>query len=158
MLVLLRVTAMKFSELAGYLDQLEATSSRNEMVRILAELYRACSVDEIEPVTYLIQGRLAPFFEPVEIGLGDRLIHSAVATAYSVPKEDVVARAKELGDLGLAVQALSPAPAVPSPPINEVHERLSAISALSGEGSQTGKLERFSALLAELDAVSAKHL
>ncbi len=43
---------MKFRELAEYLDQLEATSSRNELVRILSELYRACSVDEIEPITY----------------------------------------------------------------------------------------------------------
>ena len=72
---------MKFSELATYLNQLEATKSRNELVRILSELYRACSVDEIEPITYLIQGRLAPFFAPVEIGLGEKLLVSAMAIA-----------------------------------------------------------------------------
>ena len=72
---------MKFSELAAYLDQLEATNSRNELVRILSELYGACSVEEIEPITYLIQGRLAPFFEPVEIGLAEKLLLSAMAIA-----------------------------------------------------------------------------
>jgi hypothetical protein len=49
---------MKFSELAAHLDQLEATNSRNELVRILSEVYRACSADEIAPITYLLQGRL----------------------------------------------------------------------------------------------------
>ena len=81
---------MTFSELAIYLDQLEATSSRNELVRILAEAYKACSVDEIEPITYLIQGRLAPFFEPVEIGLAEKLLLSAMAMAYGTPKDEVL--------------------------------------------------------------------
>jgi len=42
---------MKFAELSAYLDQLEATSSRNELVRILSEVYRACSVEELAPIT-----------------------------------------------------------------------------------------------------------
>ena len=76
---------MKFSELAASLDQMEATSSRNELVRILSEVYRASSVEELEPITYLIQGRLAPFFEPVEIGLGQGLLMTAIAAAYGTP-------------------------------------------------------------------------
>lgn len=149
---------MRFQELAANLDSLEGTRSRNELVRILAGVYGATSAEEIRPVTYLIQGRLAPFFEPVEIGLGDRLIHAAVAAAYGIPKEEVVARAREVGDLGTAVQQLAPALGRPTPEVVEVHGRLREIAALAGAGSQTGKLERFSALLADLDAVSAKHL
>jgi len=62
---------MTFAELSGYLDRLESTSSRNELVKTLAELYAKSSPDEIQPLTYLIQGRLVPFFEPIEIGLGE---------------------------------------------------------------------------------------
>ena len=76
---------MKFSELAASLDQMEATSSRNELVRILSEVYRACSPGELGPITYLIQGRLAPFFEPVEMGLGEKLLITAVALVGAVP-------------------------------------------------------------------------
>src|SRR3984893_8048870 len=90
---------MKFSELAANLDQMEATNSRNELVRILSEVYRACSVDELEPITYLIQGRLAPFFEPVEIALGERLLITAIAAAYSIPKEEVTNLNRQAGDL-----------------------------------------------------------
>jgi len=159
MLVLLRVTAMKFSELAGYLDQLEATSSRNEMVRILAELYRACSVDEIEPVTYLIQGRLAPFFEPVEIGLGERLLISAIATAYRMPKEEVSKLYRQIGDVGVTAQRLAPKDGHGAPPAAvDVHQRLREIAGTSGAGSLQRKLDLFAGLLDELDPASAKHL
>jgi len=159
MLVLLRVTAMKFSELAGYLDQLEATSSRNEMVRILAELYRACSVDEIEPVTYLIQGRLAPFFEPVEIGLGERLLISAIATAYRTPKEEVSKLYRQIGDVGVTAQRLAPKDGHGAPPaVVDVHQRLREIAGTSGAGSLQRKLDLFAGLLDELDPASAKHL
>ncbi len=149
---------MTFSELSLYLDQLEATSSRNELVRILAEAYKACSVDEIEPITYLIQGRLAPFFEPVEIGLGERLLMSAMATAYRTSKEDVTKTYKQTGDLGLTAMSLGPKTRDDTPVVVEVHQRLWEIAGLSGEGSVKAKLDLFAALLGELDAASAKHL
>ncbi|TMD30287.1 MAG: ATP-dependent DNA ligase [Chloroflexi bacterium] len=149
---------MKFSELAAYLDQLEATNSRNELVRILSELYRACSTDEIEPTTYLIQGRLAPFFEPVEIGLGERLLITAMATAYGMAKEDVTKAYRQSGDLGLTAQALAPKTRRNVPSAVEVHRRLWEIAGTSGEGSLKGKIDLFAALLKELDASSAKHL
>jgi len=149
---------MTFSELATYLDQLEATSSRNELVRILAEAYKACSVEEIEPITYLIQGRLAPFFEPVEMGLGERLLMSAIATAYGTSKEHVTKTYKQTGDLGLTAMSLGPKTRDDTPSVIEVHQRLWEIAGLSGEGSLKAKLDLFAALLGDLDAASAKHL
>jgi DNA ligase 1 len=149
---------MKFGELATHLDQLEATNSRNELVRILAEVYRACSADEIEPLTYLLQGRLAPFYEPVEIGLAERLLITAIATSYGVPKEDASKLYKQVGDLGVTAERLAPVAARKSPPVVEVHRRLSLIAAASGEGSLQKKLDLFTGLLADLDPASAKHL
>jgi len=149
---------MKFVELTASLDQLEGTKSRNQLVRILSEVYRACSVDEIEPITYLIQGRLAPFFEPVEIGLGERLLISAIAVAYGAPKEEVGKLYRQAGDLGLTAHRLAPAANRESPSVVEVHQRLSQIAAASGVGSVQTKLDLFTGLLADLDPASAKHL
>lgn len=149
---------MKFSELAEYLDQLEATNSRNALVRILSEVYRACSVDEIEPITYLIQGRLAPFFAPVEIGLGERLLLSAMAMAYGAPKDEVSKLYRQIGDLGLTAQRLAPQTGGEPPSVAEVHRRLFEIAGTSGAGSLQRKLDMFAGLLSELDPASAKHL
>jgi len=149
---------VKFAELAANLDRMEATSSRNELVRILSDVYRACSVDELGPITYLIQGRLAPFFEPVEIGLGPGLLVTAIGTAYGAKKEDVVKLNKQTGDLGMTAQRLAPVTKRKSPSVVEVHDRLSQIAGAGGTGSQQKKLDGFTALLADLDATSAKHL
>jgi DNA ligase-1 len=149
---------VRFSELAANLEQMEATSSRNELVRILSEVYSECSVDELEPITYLIQGRLAPFFEPVEIGLGERLLITAIAAAYSVPKEEVTKVNRQTGDLGVTAQRLAKASPSESPSVVEVHERLAQIAAAGGAGSQQEKLDGFTRLLNDLDSTSAKHL
>jgi DNA ligase 1 len=149
---------VKFSDLAANLDRIEATRSRNELVRILSEVYRACSVEELGPITYLIQGRLAPFFEPVEIGLGERLLITAIAVAYGAPKEEVSKLYRERGDLGVTTQRLAPASQRESPPVVEVHERLSRIASAGGAGSQQEKLDGFTGLLGDMDSSSAKHL
>lgn len=149
---------MKFGELAASLDRMEATRSRNELVRILAGVYDGASPDELQPLTYLVQGRLAPFFEPVEIGLGPRLLESAVASAYEVPKGEITRLNRKMGDLGLTAERLAPAAKLDTPSVVEVHRRLSEIAAAGGAGSQTRKLDGFVSLLRELDAASAKHL
>src|SRR6202140_1141693 len=137
---------------------MEGTNSRNELVRILSEVYRACSVDELEPITYLIQGRLAPFFEPVEIGLGERLLITAIAAACSVPKEDVTRLNRQTGDLGVTAQRLAKASSKKAPSVVEVHRRLSQIAAAAGEGSRQEKLEGFTGLLRDRDPPPAKPL
>jgi DNA ligase 1 len=137
---------------------MEATSSRNELVRILSKVYGACSVEELAPITYLIQGRLAPFFEPVEIGLGQGLLVTAIAIAYDTPKSDVNKLYKEAGDLGVTAQRLAKASPRKPPSVVEVHQRLYEIAAAAGAGSQQAKLDGFTGLLRDLDASAAKHL
>src|SRR5438309_5015085 len=132
---------MRFGELASSLDQMETTNSRNELVRILSEVYSACSEDELEPITYLIQGRLAPFFEPIEIGLGERLLISAIATAYGLPKDEVVKLNRQAGDLGVTAQGVAPASQRETPDVVDVHRRLSEIAAENGPGSQQQQLD-----------------
>lgn len=149
---------MTFPELAANLDRMEATNSRNELVRILSDVYRACSADELEPITYLIQGRLAPFFEPIEIGLGERMLMTAIAAASGAPKERVIKLNRETGDLGVTAERLAPATHGGPPSVVEVHRRLLEIAAASGAGSQQKKLEVFTGLLGDVDPISAKHL
>jgi DNA ligase-1 len=149
---------MTFAELSTYLDRLESTRSRNELVKTLAELYAKASSDEIQPLTYLIQGRLVPFFEPVEIGLGEKLVIAAVAQAFSRPIEQVAKLFGQVGDLGLVAATLSADGSRPELPITEVHARLTEIAGASGAGSVEKKRSLFAALLKDVDAASGKYL
>src|SRR5215831_247796 len=130
---------MNFAELGAYLDRMEGTRSRKELVQTLAEIYTKTSPDEIAPVTYLIQGRLAPFFEPIEIGMGEKLVMAAIAAASGTAPEEVTRLFATLGDLGLVAAKLCGTPATPVPSITEVHSRLMEIAGSSGSGSVVKK-------------------
>ena len=149
---------MTFAELSGYLDRLESTSSRNELVKTLAELYAKSSPDEIQPLSYLIQGRLVPFFEPIEIGLGDKLVIAAIAQAFETPADEVTKLFDRLGDLGMVAATLSAHGSKTELPVIAVHAKLLEIALASGAGSVEKKRSLFAALLQQVDPVSAKHL
>src|SRR6202158_5390647 len=138
---------------------MEATSRRTSLCRILPEVTRPVGWAALEPITYLTQARLAPFFEPVEIGLGERLLMTAIAGAYSVSKGEVAKLNRQTGDLGITAQQLAKAASHrESPSVVKVHRRLSEIAAAGGAGSQQEKLDGFTGLLGDLDSTSAKHL
>lgn len=148
---------MKFSALATYFEQMEATSKRNELVSIMASLFKKARADEIDKICYLTQGRLAPFYEPLEIGMAEKTIALAIAKAYDHTKEAVLGSYRKLGDLGLVAEKFHKG-RDGSLSANKVYERLVSIAKTTGTGSQEKKLHAFCELLSEVDATSAKHI
>ena len=154
---------MQFSELARSFQQLEETSSRTALVQILAELFRATPPDEIAPTTYLLQGRLAPAFVPLEMGMGLQNVASAIARAYDTDRSAVLGRFDRVGDLGtaagqLAAEAASFSQGTNTPRVREVFDRLVEIARTTGPGSGERKVSDFARLLAEMDPLSATFL
>src|SRR5215471_20531668 len=98
---------LTFSTVATCFEQLERTSSRKQLTELLSGLLGQVEPDEIAEVSYLLQGRVAPLYEPVEFGLGERSVEKAVAQAYDVSAEEVRQRYSKAGDLGLVVADLA---------------------------------------------------
>jgi ATP-dependent DNA ligase len=73
---------MHIGTFAGYARRLEEISSRTALVALLAELFAAATPDDVAPATYLLQGRVAPAFVPLELGMGVVLVTEAVARAF----------------------------------------------------------------------------
>src|SRR3989338_4279510 len=121
---------MTFSTFSNYFEKLEATSSRLALIDILSDLFKHSSKEEIDKITYLIQGRIAPFFEPTEIGMAEKTVASAIALAYGTEKEEVLKLYGKLGDMGLAATQLSSKFKVQSSKltVNEVFEILTKIA------------------------------
>ena len=148
---------MLFSEYAGFLGRLEATSSRLALIDILVELFNGVAEDEVRPATYLLQGRLTPVFEPVEVGMGNAYPADAVARAYGGSRADVLARFDVLGDFGTVAKAFADerAPVGSSLTVTDVSSRLLAVARSSGPGSVARKVALLAELLAGLDPLSA---
>ena len=77
---------MLFSTLSTFFEKLESTSSRLAMIDVLSDLFKQTKVEEIDKVMYMLQGRVAPFFEPIEIGIADKTAAAALAEAFSSDK------------------------------------------------------------------------
>ncbi len=148
---------MKFSEFSEYLEKLEATSSRLSLIEILSELFKKTPDKEIEEIVYLIQGRIAPFFAPLEIGMAEKNVASSIGIAYGSDKEKVLKLNSKLGDMGKAAQELSNSKSS-NITVSEVFEVLTQISKISGEGTVEKRQTLLSGLLSKVDAPSAKHL
>src|SRR4030081_2422273 len=124
---------LTFAVLAQCFEQLEHTSSRKQLTTLLAELLGQVSADEIADVSYLLQGRVAPLYEPVEFGLGERSVEKVLGQLYEVAASEVHERYARQGDLGLVVEELSrqsgKAPATDGLSVQAVFERLQDIAA-----------------------------
>ncbi len=151
---------MKFSELAVYFEKLEGISSRLSLIEILSDLFKDADESEIDKIVYLLQGRIAPFFAPVEIGMAEKHVATAVALAFDAEREEVLKLYAKLGDMGLAALQLSSKFKVQSSKLSvtEVFETLTEISNTTGAGSVEKKQAMLADLLKKLDSVSVKHL
>lgn len=151
---------MNFSEFAVYLDKLEETSSRLSLIEILGELFKKIHKDELESVIYLMQGRVAPFFAPIEMGMAEKTVASALSLAFSEDRESVLVENSQKGDMGTVAfdLRLKHADKSKATSISEVFETLLSIAKTSGEGSVEKKTTLFANLLINLDATSVKHI
>ncbi len=151
---------MNFSELTKYFEQMEKTSSRLTLIEILSGLFKVSRRDEIAQIVYLAQGRVAPFFAPVEIGMADKMVAAAIGLAYGVEREKVLHLYDKLGDMGAVAAQLSEKLKVKSEKLTVKHvfDVLTEIAHTGGDGSVDKKQKMLSELLQQCDGISAKHL
>ncbi len=149
---------MKFNTLIEYFEKLEQTSSRLSLIEILASLFAETKTEEIEKIVYLIQGRLAPFFVPLEIGMAEKNVAKSVAAAFNVSAEEVTKEFNKLGDMGLATEHFVKNTKVSDISVDEVFRILTEIANTKGEGTVEKRQTLLADILKKVDAKSAKHL
>ncbi|HEV2123185.1 MAG TPA: ATP-dependent DNA ligase, partial [Chloroflexota bacterium] len=149
---------MNFARLAAFLDQLEATSSRNQMVEILADLFREAVPEEVNKVVYLCQGRLGPPYQRVEFGVGEAAVRSALASATDTAEAVIRRRYAEVGDYGTIVEQLFSDRPESDASVDDVYAALDRVAKAEGKGSQSQKRDLVVALLAQSGPTASKHI
>src|SRR6266581_8811893 len=142
--------SVEFANLAHTFEELERTSSRLTLIELLTRLFRSIErPEEIEQVCYLVQGRVAPFFEALEMGMAEKSVARSLAMASHSTPEHVEALYATLGDLGLvAGQVMSEAGTVSTVlSIEEIFQGLRAIAQTAGKGAIEHKSARLVDLL-----------
>ena len=152
---------MTFSELAKYFDRISQNSSRLEITRILAELFRKLTPEEIEKVVYLLQGRVRPAYEGIDFGMAEKMIVRAAINAMNLEKSYFEKEFKRLGDLGETLEHFKKQYSSfeeREMKVTEVYDVFYKLATAGGTGSQDVKISLLSLLIRQLDAVSARYL
>jgi DNA ligase-1 len=152
---------VRYEVVAEAYRDLEQASARLVLIERLAALVAQTPADLLPTVCYLCQGLIAPEFAGVDLGLAEKLAVRAVAIATGTGPEQVAARLRETGDLGLAGEqmlATTAAGREPSLEVTGVVGTLRQIAEAEGTGSQARKLDLLAGLLAQATPLEARYL
>lgn len=142
------------------MGKLEATSSRNTIIEILAELLKKADSREIDKICYLTLGMLAPAYENIEFNLAEKLMIRVLAKTFEEAEDEVKKLTKKMGDLGdvAAELGFKKKREGSSLSVNEVYDLLYEVAVSSGAGSVEKKIALMTDLLHKVDYLSARYL
>lgn len=148
---------MLLKELAVYLDKLENTTSRNDIIVILSDLLSKAKSEEVDKLVYLLQGRVAPVYIPLEFGMADKMILRAIDEAYNLENGKASDLFKELGDLGEVAEYFAKDNQVKDHlTVSQVYSELRVVTETNGPGSVEVKINKIANLLRNLDILSVR--
>jgi len=154
---------VQFSILSESFEKMEATTKRLELTDILVKLFQDTPTDVIAKIVYLIQGKLRPDFEGIELGVAEKLAVRAIAKSSGLPIKKIEDAYREGGDLGHAAakileQKTQTTFVVEDITVERVYETLMKISKLEGSRSQDMKMKYISSLLNDANPQEASFI
>ena len=154
---------MKFSIISDAFQQMEATSKRLELTDILVKLIQEIPENVIAKAIYLIQGKLRPNFEGVELGIAEKLVMRAMSKSSGIPLKKIEDDYNKGGDLGqtaenILQQKIQTTFASEVITLEKVYDTLFKISKLEGKGSQEMKMKYVSSMLNDATPQESKFI
>ena len=86
-------------------ENVENTSSRLDMTSLMSEFLKQCTLEEVQVISYLVQGRVAPSFIDSEFNYSEKSLINLV-DSYARSKDinfDITTSRQESGDIGDSV-------------------------------------------------------
>lgn len=88
------------------MEQMEQTTSRLELTNHLVTLLKNSSPDLIDKIIYLIQGKIRPDYEGIEMGIAEKTIIRIVSQISNISIDKVYHKYREMGDLGSVAESI----------------------------------------------------
>ena len=154
---------MKFSIISDAFQKMEVTSKRLELTDILVGLIKEIPEDVISKAVYLIQGKLRPNFEGVELGIAEKLVMKAMSKSSGIPLKKIEGDYNKGGDLGQTAEnilkrKIQTTFSSETITLERVYETLLKIANLEGKGSQEMKMRYVSSILNDATPQEAKFI
>ena len=154
---------MEFSILADSFNKMESTRKRLELTQYLVELFEKTPHEVISKIVYLLQGKLRPDFEGIELGVAEKLAMRAISKSSGIPIKKIEEEYRKGGDLGHAASTILEQKTqttflVEDITVERVYETLFKIAKLGGTRSQDMKMKYISSLLNDATPLEASFI
>ena len=154
---------MDFQPVVETFEQMEQTSSRLALTDYLVTLFKKTPSEIIDKVTYLIQGKLYPDYEGIELGIAEKMIIRAIANSSGKDLSEIEQIYRQTGDLGDAAREAMKSKTQStlfseSTTVERVYSTFDRIARTMGSGSQETKLRMISSLLNDASAAEGRYI
>ncbi|HYK09111.1 MAG TPA: ATP-dependent DNA ligase [Candidatus Eisenbacteria bacterium] len=154
---------MNFSLIVDTFEQMEQTSSRLALTDYLVSLLKITPSDIIDKVIYLIQGKLYPDYEGIELGLAGKMAIRILAYSSGLSiaaVEEIYRKTGDLGDTASEVMKSKNQTTLfaDKMTVERVYLTLDRIARTVGSGSQEVKLRLVSSLLSDATSRESRYI
>ncbi|MDH5416272.1 MAG: ATP-dependent DNA ligase [Nitrosopumilus sp.] len=154
---------MEFSILVDSFYKMESTRKRLELTQFLVDLFEKTPHKVISKIVYLIQGKLRPDFEGIELGVAEKLAIRSISKSSGIPIKRIEDEYRKGGDLGHAASVILEQKTqttflVEDITVERVYETLFKIAKLEGSRSQDMKMKYISSLLNDANPLEASYI
>jgi len=154
---------MEFSILIDSFDKMESTRKRLELTQFLVELFEKTPHKVISKIVYLIQGKLRPDFEGIELGVAEKIAIRSISKSSGITIKKIEEEYRKSGDLGQAASVILEQKTqttflVEDITVERVYETLFKIAKLEGSHSQDMKMKYISSLLNDATPLEARYI
>ena len=154
---------MDFQKLVDVYEELERTSSGNALREILSTFFKTVPKEDIAMISYLTLGQITSEYESVVLGMAEKMVLKAIASASGNDIAKVQKIMQETGDVGLTAEKVlqkKPRTLVPvgKLTVQELFDTLQKIADASGTGSQDRKTNLLVSLLQKSSPQGAKYI
>jgi DNA ligase 1 len=142
---------------------MEQTTSRLELTNYLVTLFKNTPSQLIDKVIYLIQGKIRPDYEGIEMGIAEKMIIRIILQISNISSDEVYHKYRELGDLGSVAETILKYK-VQKTLFNEkvtiegIYLIFDKISKTTGKGSQDIKLRLLASLFNDSSPEECKYI
>ena len=154
---------MEFSIIAKTLENMEGTTKRLELTDFLVGLFKETPQDLLPKIVYLIQSKIRPDFEGIELGMAEKLAIRSLSKSSGTPVKKIQEIYQNDGDLGHSAEKILQLKKQTtfvneSITLERVYETFFKIAKMEGKGSQDMKIKYISSLLNDATPMDGKFI
>jgi DNA ligase-1 len=144
---------------------MEQTASRLILTNYLVSLFKKTPAKIIDKVVYLIQGKLHPDYEGIELGIAEKMALRALSLSSGAEMASILELYRKTGDIGDAAREIMSSKksinthfSKKMMTVERVYSTLDKIARTTGAGSQELKIRNISSLLNDSTPREARYI